>query len=224
MLSNRYLTRARGLEIRVLLAWFSIVGALWAFLALGNEISEGETGALDRQLIGLLRTSSNGGEPIGPVWFKESMRDVTALGGFTFLSLMTIVAVLSLLLHRKRREGIIIAATAISSQASIEIFKFLYERPRPAPILLQPLASTNSFPSGHTTESTTIFLTVATVIASLEVNDGTKILAYAIAIFAMIAVGFSRVYLGMHWPTDVLGGWVLGTAWALAAWTALRKK
>jgi undecaprenyl-diphosphatase len=137
---------------------------------------------------------------------------------------MTIAVVLSLLLHRKRREGIITAVTAISSQASIEILKFLYERPRPAQILLQPLASTDSFPSGHTTESTTIFLTVATVIASLEVNDGTKFLAYAIAIFAMLAVGFSRVYLGMHWPTDVLGGWVLGTAWALAAWTALRRK
>jgi len=224
MLGKRYLTRVKGLEIRVLLIWFSIVGALWAFLALGNEIGEGETGALDRQLIGLLRTSSNGGGAIGPLWFKESMRDVTALGSFTFLSLMTIAVVLSLLLHRKRREGIITAVTAISSQASIEILKFLYERPRPAQILLQPLASTDSFPSGHTTESTTIFLTVATVIASLEVNDGTKFLAYAIAIFAMLAVGFSRVYLGMHWPTDVLGGWVLGTAWALAAWTALRRK
>jgi undecaprenyl-diphosphatase len=212
------------LEIRVLSIWFSIVGALWVFLALGKEIGEGETGAFDQQLIRLLRTSSHGSLPIGPVWFRESMRYVTALGGFTFLSLMTIVVVMTLLLHRKRREGIIVAATAICSQTSIEIFKFLYGRPRPAPILLQPLASTDSFPSGHTAESTAIFLTVATVIASLEVSGRTKILAYAVAIFVMMSVGFSRVYLGMHWPTDVLGGWVLGTAWALAAWTALHRR
>jgi undecaprenyl-diphosphatase len=85
-------------------------------------------------------------------------------------------------------------------------------------------AYTASFPSGHTTESTAIFLTVATAIATLEANDNTKMLTYAVATFAILAIGFSRVYLGMHWPTDVLGGWVLGTAWALVAWTALRNK
>jgi undecaprenyl-diphosphatase len=85
-------------------------------------------------------------------------------------------------------------------------------------------ALTKSFPSGHTTESTVIFLTVATVIASLETKHHPKILAYTVAMFAIFAVGVSRVYLGMHWPTDVLGGWVLGTAWALAAWIILRRK
>src|SRR5665213_3060763 len=133
MLLKRNLARAKGREIQVLLIWFSIIGALWAFLALGDEIGEGGTRALDQQLISLLRTSSNGGEAIGPPWFQDSMRDVTALGGFTFLSLMTIVVVLSLLFHQKRREGIIIAATAISAQTSIEILKVLYDRPRPDP-------------------------------------------------------------------------------------------
>lgn len=224
MLLKRYLACVKGLETQALLIWFSIASALWAFFYLGAEIGEGDTGAFDRQLIGLLRTSGNGGEPIGPAWFKDSMRDVTALGGFTFLTLMTIVVVLSLLFHRKIREGIIVAATAIGAQTSIEILKFLYDRPRPDPVLPQIHAYTASFPSGHTTESTAIFLTVATVIATLEARDNTKILAYTVATFAILAIGFSRVYLGMHWPTDVLGGWVLGTAWALAAWAALRKK
>ena len=224
MLLKRYLARAKGLEIRVLLIWFSIIGALWAFLALGDEIGEGGTRALDQQLISPLRTSINGGEAIGPPWFQDSMRDVTALGGVTFLALMTIVVVLSLFFHRKRREGIIVAMTAISAQTSIELFKFLYARPRPDPVQPPLHAYTASFPSGHTAESTAIFLTVATVIATFEAKDNTKILAYTVATFAILAIGFSRVYLGMHWPTDVLGGWVLGTAWALAAWTALRMK
>ena len=224
MLLKRCLARVKRLETQALLIWFLIASALWAFITLGAEIGEGDTGAFDRHLIGLLRTSGNGGEPIGPAWFKDSMRDVTALGGFTYLTLMTIVVVLGLLFHRKRREGIIVATTAISAQTSIEILKFLYDRPRPGPVPPPIHAYTASFPSGHTTESTAIFLTVATVIASLEAKDNIKILAYTAATFVILAIGFSRVYLGMHWPTDVLGGWALGTAWALAAWTALRKK
>jgi undecaprenyl-diphosphatase len=224
MLLKRSLARFKGLESKALLVWFSIASALWAFFTLGAEISEGDTSAFDRKLIRLLRHSDMGGQPIGPAWFKDSMRDVTALGGFTFLTLMTIVVVLSLFFHRKRREGIIVATTAISSQTSIEILTFLYDRPRPDPVLPQLHAYTASFPSGHTTESTAIFLTVATVIAALEANDNVKILIYAVAAFIIFAIGLSRVYLGMHWPTDVLGGWVLGTAWALAAWTALRYK
>ena len=221
---KRYLARVKGLEAQALVLWFSTASALWAFFYLGAEIGEGDTGAFDRQLIGLLRTSGNGGEPIGPPWFKDSMRDVTALGGFTFLLLLIIVVVLSLLFHRKRREGLIVASIAIGAQTSIEIFKFLYDRPRPGALLPSLQAYSASFPSGHTTESTAIFLTVATVIATLESTDHTKILSYTIATLVILAIGFSRVYLGMHWPTDVLGGWVLGTAWALVAWIALRKK
>jgi len=221
---KRCLARVKRLETQALLIWFSLTTALWAFFALGAEVGEGDTGAFDMYLISLLRTSSNGGEAIGPAWFKDSMRDVTALGGFTFLTLMTIVVVLGLLFHRKRREGIIVAATAISAHISIEILKFLYDRPRPDSVLPPIHAYSASFPSGHTTESTAIFLTVATVIASLEAKHNTKILTYTAATFVIVAIGFSRVYLGMHWPTDVLGGWVLGAAWALAAWTALRQK
>lgn len=224
MLLKRYFARVKGLEIQALLIWFSIATALWAFFYLGAEIGEGDTGTFDRRLISLLRTSDSVGEPIGPAWFKDSMRDVTALGGFTFLVLMTIVVVLSLLFHRKRREGIIVAATAIGAQFSIEIFKLLYDRPRPGRLLPPIHAYTASFPSGHTTESTALFLIVATVIATLEAKDNTKILAYTVAIFVIVAIGFSRVYLGMHWPTDVLGGWVLGTVWALVAWIVLRKR
>jgi undecaprenyl-diphosphatase len=224
MLPKRWLAHLRRLEAQALLIWFALASALWVFFTLGAEIGEGDTGAFDKYLITLLRTSGNGGEPIGPSWFKDSMRDVTALGGFTFLTLMTIVVVLALLFHRKRREAIVLTITALIAQISIELLKFLYDRPRPTLLMPQIHALTKSFPSGHTTESTAIFLTVATVIASLETKHHTKLLAYVVATFAIIAIGFSRVYLGMHWPTDVLGGWVLGTVWAGAAWTFLRRK
>jgi undecaprenyl-diphosphatase len=219
---RRFLTRLKRLETKALLIWFSTTIALWGFFKLGSEVAEGDTGVFDRKLISLLRLSDNPGEPIGPEWFKNSMRDVTALGGLTFLTLMLTVVVLGLLFHRKYREGIIVAITAITAQASIEILKMFYDRSRPDPIQLSIHAYTASFPSGHTTASTALFLTVATVIASLQGKRNTKILAYTVATSVIIAVGFSRVYLGMHWPTDVLGGWVLGTVWALVAWAVLR--
>ena len=210
-------------EIRVLLAWVGLAGAGWAFLVLGGEIGEGETETIDQRLIMMLRKAGNVTDPIGPPWFNDSMRDVTALGGFTFLTLLSVVFVLGLIFHRKWREGVILAITAIGAQGSIEILKIYYDRPRPNQVLLATQAYSSSFPSGHTTESTAIFLTAATVIATLETRTDTKILAFVVAIFVIVGVGFSRVYLGMHWPTDVLGGWVLGAGWALAAWIALRQ-
>jgi undecaprenyl-diphosphatase len=223
MILKRGLAKVSGPEGLALLIWFALASALWCFFALGDEMAEGDTSAFDYGLINLLRSSGPGGEAIGPAWFNNSMRDVTALGSVTFLALMTLVVVLALLSHRKRREAVILAGTAIGAQTSIEILKFFYDRPRPA-FLPHIQAITKSFPSGHTTESTAIFLTIATVIASLEARHHAKTLAYGVATFIIVAVGFSRVYLGMHWPTDVLGGWVLGAAWALAAWAALRKK
>ncbi len=211
----------KRIETRALLLWFAVAGVLWAFLKLASEIAEGETHAIDQQLILLLRVPGKPNEPFGPPWFNDAMRDVTALGGFTFLVLLTLVFVLGLVFHGKRREALILALTAFSAQITVWLLKLLYDRARPD--FMDIHSYTTSFPSGHTTESTAIFLTAATIIATLETRRDTKVLAYVVAAFAIIGVGFSRVYLGMHWPTDVLGGWMLGTAMALAAWMALRQ-
>ena len=213
----------KRLESRALLIWFALACALWTFLALADEIGEGETGTIDRQLIAMLRTTGNATNPIGPTWFKEVMRDVTALGGFTFLTLITVVFVLGLLFHKKWREGVILTVTALGAQISVQILKLIYDRPRPEVGIAYTHGYGSSFPSGHTTESTAIFLALATVIATFETRHDTKILAYAVAFFVISGVGFSRVYLGMHWPSDVFGGWILGTSWALGSWIALRR-
>lgn len=219
--SNQVLALLRLWESRILLLWLALAASLWSFLILASEISEGETGTLDKKLILLVRVPGHPNQPIGPIWLNDAMRDVTALGGFVFLVLLTAVFILALIFHRRRREAAVLAFTALASQASIEILKALYDRPRPDFMSIN--AYTASFPSGHTAESSTIYLTAATIVATLETRKDTKTLAYAVAGFVTLAVGFSRVYLGMHWPTDVLGGWVLGAVWALLAWIALRR-
>jgi undecaprenyl-diphosphatase len=220
---NRLKPLIDRLETRTLLALFCLVGALWAFLFLAGEVSEGETSTLDKLLIMMLRVNGNETAPIGSLWFQDAMRDVTALGSFPFLVMLTIAATLGLILHDKWREGAILVVTALCSQASIEILKAFYNRPRPDNMLHGVHVFSPSFPSGHSAESTAIFLTLASLIAMLERKTAAKVLPYAVAIITIAGVGFSRVYLGVHWPTDVLGGWVLGTGWALLGWLFLQR-
>jgi undecaprenyl-diphosphatase len=149
------------------------------------------------------------------------MRDVTALGGVTVMVLVTIVGVLAFWVHRKRWHAGVLAATVLLADASSELLKHLYGRPRPDLVPHGSYVYSASFPSGHSTLSAATFLTFAMLIASLEPNRATKIMVFVLAFMLLLAVGVSRVYLGVHWPSDVLAGWCLGAAWALAAWTAL---
>lgn len=216
-------TLLRRIETRALVLWLAAAAAVWAFLGIGGEVMEGETQAYDRAILLALRDPAHPADPLGSRSFEESMRDVTALGGFTFLTLLTIVATLALVFHRKRRQAAIFAVTVIAAQVSSEILKLVYERPRPELVPHGSYVYSNSFPSGHSTVAAATYLALATVIASLEPRRATKVLAYALAIGLVVMIGFSRVYLGVHWPSDVLAGWSLGAGWALLAWIGLNR-
>lgn len=211
----------RRLESRALILVIGAAGALWAFFNIAGEMSEGETQAIDRHILLALRNPADPSDPIGSRSFEEAMRDVTALGGVTVMVLVTVVGVLAFLMHRRWRHAAILAATVIAADISSEGLKLLYSRPRPDLVPHGSYVYSASFPSGHSTLSAATFLTLATLIASLEPNRGTKIMVYLLAMGLVLAIGVSRVYLGVHWPSDVLAGWALGAAWALVAWTVL---
>ncbi len=213
----------RRIESRALILVIGLAGALWAFFNVASEVGEGDTAALDRQVLLALRNPTNPGDPIGSRSFEESMRDVTALGGFTVVTLVTVVAVAAFLFHGRRRHALVLAATVLLANISSEVAKSLYARPRPDLVPHGSYVYSASFPSGHSTLSAATYLTLAVLIASLEPNRGTKVMVVVLAGILVFAIGFSRVYLGVHWPSDVLAGWSLGGAWALAAWTMLRR-
>ena len=213
----------RRIESSALVLVIGVTGTLWAFFNVASEMQEGDTAALDRHILLALRNPADLSDPIGSRSFEEAMRDVTALGGFTVVTLVTLVASAAFLLHKRPRHALIMLLTVGMANISSEILKHVYARPRPDLVPHGSYVYSASFPSGHSTLSAATYLTLAMLLASLEPHRGGKVLVYMLSLLLILSIGFSRVYLGVHWPSDVLAGWTLGGAWALAAWWMLAK-
>lgn len=214
---------APRIEIALLSAWIAVAAAVWAFLAIGSEMREGELTGFDRAVLTALRVPGDPHTAIGPHWLMESMRDVTALGGITLLLILTVIAVIALAAHGRRIHAQVLAAAVLLAQLSSALFKDYYVRPRPTFAIYGDLPASMSFPSGHSTVATATYFVLAVIVANLEPARSMKMLAFAVAALLSLMVGASRVYLGVHWPSDVIAGWCLGAAWALVAAVALRR-
>lgn len=212
----RQISKTRGL-VAVAVAG----AALWGVTRLGSEIGEGETSTFDRAVLLALRTPANPNLPLGPPWLRETARDLTALGGFTVLTLVVIAAIAVLLVYHRHRQASVFAAIVVIAQVASETIKAAVGRPRPMFITQYDLVASTSFPSGHSMMAPAVYFTLAIIIAAGEIKRGARALLIGGSIFLVAAIGISRVYLGVHWPTDVIAGWTLGSAMALLAWVAL---
>ena len=208
------LSRVEG---RLLLTLAGIASGVWVFASVAEEVSEGDTAALDRRLLLALRRSADLQDPVGPRWFQESARDVTALGGFTVLTLVTVFAFAILRLKGRRLQAWIFLATVVIAQIAAEGAKFIVGRERPDLVPHLDMTYSSSFPSGHSLMTPVVYLTLAAIVAAGETRRTARLLLIGGAGVLTVGVGMSRVYLGVHWPTDVLGGWALGSVLALAA-------
>jgi len=192
--------------------------AVWGFLTLAGAMREGETSAIDERLMLTMREAGDPNDPLGPRWLEEAMRDVTALGGFTVLTLVTIVVVVTLMRARRWREALGMATVALGAELTSDVVKLVYARPRPDLVPHGSYVYSNSFPSGHSTLSVAIYFTLAALLAAGAVRRSSRKMMYAVAGLVVLLIGVSRVYLGVHWPTDVAAGWALGSIWALIGW------
>jgi undecaprenyl-diphosphatase len=208
-----------------------LVGALaaaaagiWIFVALAEVIREREAHAIDQAILLAMRNPADLGDPIGPRWFEELARDVTALGGMAALGLVTLVVVGYLLLRREPAAAVLIAVTALGAQLASTILKLSFARPRPELVPAFAYVYSASFPSGHAMMAAAMYLTFALQLAAIQRERDSLIRGYliAVALVFVVAVGLTRVYLGVHWPTDVLAGWAAGGAWALLVWGVAR--
>ena len=209
------LLKSGRLEIAILAAVFISIGGLWIFGVLAAEVVEGDTGKFDERLLLACREPGNLAVPIGPHWTLDVARDLTTFGGG--LGLLLITAVIGGYLCLERRFGLLIfmLASIISGTALSLIIKELINRPRPEIVPHLADIATASFPSGHSMLSAVVYLTLAALLARATPKTKLKCYYLAVAVILIGLIGCSRVYLGVHYPTDVLAGWSLGSAWAV---------
>ena len=199
----------------VLYAGLAIAALLvGGFGLLADEVLEGETLTFDKAVLMLFRDPAAPAVPIGPPWLVEAARDITALGSFSVLGLLVIGIALHLFFTGGWRTGLLILASVIGGTVISTTLKSWFDRPRPD-LTGAVEVFTASFPSGHATVSAVTYLTIGVLLARRERRWPPRILYVGGAVFLTVIIGFSRIYLGVHYPTDVIAGWSLGTAWAL---------
>ena len=211
------------LERRVLVSLLVIAGGLWLFLGLTDEIREGEQFRLDRAILLLFREPGNPAEPLGPEWLESAVRDVTALGGTTIITMVTLAAAGYLLMSGKRHAALLLLASILGAVLLSFAIKAGIERPRPELFPHGMPVYTASFPSGHATGAAATYLTLGALLARFQRARRLKIYFMSVAVLLTLMIGVSRLYLGVHWPTDVLAGWTLGSCWALLCWMVARQ-
>lgn len=195
--------------------------ALYAFVKIADEVMERATGGLDRAILLALRDPNNLSDPLGPPWFEEMMRDFTALGGTAVLTLLTVVVLLFLLMTGKRHSAMLVAASVAGGTLLSQIMKWGFDRPRPDLVPHGMAVYSQSFPSGHAMLSAIVYLTLGALLARTQARTRVKVFLLSVATGLTVIVGVSRIYLGVHWPTDVLGGWMMGAAWAAMCWLVM---
>jgi len=156
------------------------------------------------------------------VWFLEVGRDLTALGSVTVLTLLTVAISGYLWLRRMYGAMILIIAATVGGLIVATLLKDVFDRPRPSTVSHLVVVYTTSFPSGHSTLSATVFLTLGTVLGQFAKERRLKAYFLLVALLLTFLVGASRIYLGVHYPTDVLAGWAAGFAWAPICWLSAR--
>ena len=156
----------------------------------------------------------------GPAWLRFAAIDVTALGSVTVLTL--VVAAVAVLLLAQRLWLTALATVAACGTVSWAIDAVKWEVARPRPTIVSHLVEVGhaSFPSGHAAGSAAVYLTLAALASQVLPDRRARRALLVMAIVLVGMIGCSRVYLGVHWPSDVLAGWSFGTVWALAWWLA----
>jgi undecaprenyl-diphosphatase len=200
--------------LRLYLRMGSVLVCAGVFLALAGRVLEGDTRAVDDRLLLALRDPSDLSKPLGPSWFAEAVRDITSLGSVPLLAIALAVAVGYLLLAGKRRFALFTLLATLGGSAFSFALKGSYSRPRPAVVPHLSEVMTSSFPSGHAMHAAVVFLTFGGLLAEAARHRRLKIYILVNALLVTALVGFSRVYLGVHYPSDVLGGWIAGLGWA----------
>jgi undecaprenyl-diphosphatase len=218
---DRFAPRDRG-ELELLLGALGILVLVVAFFYLAGQVLEGSTQQFDERILRSLRRPDNLAVPRGPGWLELAAFDITALGGPTVLGLIVAATTGYLLLQGLARTALFVFVASVGGWILNSFLKDFFQRPRPEVVPHLRDVMSQSFPSGHALTSAVVYLTLGALLMRISDRPATRYYWIGVAMFATVLIGLSRLYLGVHYPTDVLAGWIIGLCWALVCWTLER--
>lgn len=193
--------------------------AIWVVIGL---LTPGGLAAIDMRVMQALHNVYDPNDPIGPGWLESAMRDISALGSNTIVLVISIAAATVLAIMHRIGPAVMLTSTMITTYLLNSLLKMLFDRERPDFLAASVNVESASFPSSHAMLSATLYLLLAGIAAREIADRRLALTLLVLATLITLAVGLTRVYLGAHWPSDVLAGWLLGAAAALAAWQLAR--
>jgi len=212
---RRALRVARA-EIAALAALLVVAVGVLTFIEVADDATEANGQAFDMSVLTWLQPTP--GNARGPWWLEEAAADLTSLGGISVLTLFALIAVIFLVMQKKRLSALLLVLGLLGGVALSEGLKALFARDRP-PAAYQAVETINaSFPSGHALLSTVFYLTLGVMLTRAFQQRRFKAFALGWALTIALIIGMTRVYLGAHWASDVIAGWCAGAAWAMALW------
>ncbi len=211
----------RDADLRLFAELAALGVLIMLFLWLGDEVAELDLQAFDERILLAVRSAPD--DPVGPPWVEAMMLNFSALGSGTIIGLFSTLAVIALLLARRARYAILVGVSAAATAGLMTALKLLYERPRPSVVSHIDLPHGLSFPSGHSMMSTALYLTLGVLLARVLPQGPLRVFSVVVSVFLAVLIGSTRVYLGVHYPTDVLAGWTGGLICALISGIVARK-
>lgn len=159
-------------------------------------------------------------------WLTAAMRPTTHLADYAVAGTIAVVTAVALFVTRRRGAAVALVVSSLGAMLVTEVLKELVGRERPAADGRLVEAVGHAFPSGHSSQAVACYGGLALVVILTTDRPRRRVVAVALAAVVAVAVGTSRVYLGVHWPSDILSGWIVGLTWlvlvATVAWLLRR--
>jgi undecaprenyl-diphosphatase len=207
-------------EFVLLLSVGAVLGGILVFVGITDLVGEGDLHQTEIRWMKDLRSPDDLSRPIGPAWLQTVSREITVLGGGIVLTLITLVVIGYLLIERWYASTLLLIIAVGGGMLLTNVLKGHFDRDRPTVVPHLADSLFKSYPSGHSMMSSVVYLTLAVLLARAMERRRVKVYCVSVALLLSLIVGVSRVYLGVHYPTDVIAGWAAGTAWALLCWLA----
>ncbi len=213
----RHVWRIARTEISALAALFVVAAGIVIFVELADDMTGADGRAFDQAVLLAMRPGGSA-DGWGPPWLETAALDLTSLGGIAVLGLFSLIVVLFLVLQRKQLSALLLVLGLAGGVLLSEGLKAVFERDRP-PEAWRVVETINaSFPSGHALLSAVFYLSIGVMLTRAFPRRRFKACVLGVALMLTLIVGLTRVYLAAHWATDVLAGWSVGAAWAMALW------